>query len=279
MKGMIVIFEKLSFKLDVPYKQARLEQQEPPVLTAFLCGVSTEMGNRCRPAVIICPGGGYVYLSDREADPVALRFASYGINAFVLRYSISDKPFPTALLEVAAAVDFVRKNSEKWDINPQNISVCGFSAGGHLAASLAVHWNKDFITTPMKNANCRPDKAILSYPVITSGEYSHKESIKSIIGENPLEERKKLVSLEKQVGNHVPPVFIWHCADDGCVPVQNTVNFISALSENSISYEAHIYPSGGHGIALADDCTSSYKDQENEICSQWFCNALRFIKN
>lgn len=270
-------FEKQTFNLDVPYFQAGLEVQDSPTVSAFLCGVSPEIGEKKRPAVIICPGGGYGYVSDREADPVALRFVAFGVHAFVLNYSVGNKPFPTALLELATAIDFIRKNSDAWDINAANISVCGFSAGGHLAASLAVHWNKDFIQNVLKNSDCRPNKAILCYPVITSGKYAHQGSIDSIIGSTPTQEMLELVSLEKHVGEHVPPVFIWHCSDDGCVPVQNSLNFMSALSNHSILFEAHIYPEGGHGIALADHCTAAYDGHINTQCASWFKQAVHFI--
>lgn len=236
------------------------------------------MPEKSRPAVIICPGGAYEFLSDRESDPVALRFASYGINAFVLKYRVPSAPFPTNLLEAAAAVAYVRSNAEKWSITPDNISICGFSAGGHLAASLAVHWHRDFVRTQLSGADCRPDKAILAYPVISSGKYAHKGSIRNIAGEKPSPELTELVSLEKHVSDKTPPVFIWHCSNDGTVPVQNSLLFASALSDCGIMYEAHIYPSGGHGISLADECTSRNPEQINPLCAQWFDSAVRFIK-
>ena len=274
------MFELQSFYLNTPYQAAGLDEQPAVRLDAFLCGVSPEIGTRNRPAVIICPGGGYEFLSDREADPIALRFCSFGINAFVLRYSICDKPFPTALLEAAAAVAFVRSNAAKWDINTQNISVCGFSAGGHLAACLGVHWNKDFVRKAMGGGEeHRPNALILGYPVITSGKFAHEGSIRNIIGTEPEAERLELVSLEKQVSIDTPRTFIWHCFDDNCVPVENTIDFIRELSKNKISCECHIYPFGGHGISLADDCTASFAEQVNASCEKWFGDAVRFIKN
>ena len=273
--------KKEIFDIKVPYEKAGLPSDGlNPTLTAYTIDVSPEIGKKSRPAVIVCPGGGYEFVSDREADPIALRFAAFGIHAFVLRYSVVNKPFPTALLEAASALAFVRKNAKQWDINPNKIFICGFSAGGHLAASLATLWDKDFVKNPLGFADeHKPNGAILGYPVIVSGEYAHEGSIRNIIGENPSKEKLELVSLEKQVSPKTPPVFIWHAADDGCVPVENTLFFTTALSKNKIPFESHIYPQGGHGISLCDDTTSGAECQYNEVCAEWFAKAVRFIKN
>lgn len=271
----------IDFKLDVPYDKANLPSSGcQPELRAFLVDVSCEIGTRNRPAIIICPGGGYEFLSDREADYVAMRYCAYGIHAFVLRYSICNKKYPTALLEAASAMQFVRQNAASWDINPDNINICGFSAGGHLAASLAVNWNKPYISEVFGfNELCKPNGAVLAYPVITSGKYRHEGSIVNIIGQNPSSDELCEVSLEKQVSAATPPVFIWHCADDGCVPVMNTIDFVKALSENNISFECHIYPNGGHGGSLHDDVTSGYDGHINPTNAKWFDESVRWIKS
>ncbi len=271
----------IDFTLDVPYEKAKLSADGcKPTLKAFLVDVSNEIGLRNRPAIIICPGGGYEFLSDREADYVAMRYAAFGIHAFVLRYSIWKKQYPTALLEAAFAMKFVREHAAQWDINPDNINICGFSAGGHLAASLSVNWNKPYITEIIGSDDIhKPNGAVLSYPVITSGEYRHEGSIINIIGENPTEAELYEVSCEKQVSKATPPVFIWHCADDGCVPVMNTINFTKALSENQIPFECHIYPWGGHGGSLHDDVTSGYDGHINPINAKWFEESVRWIKS
>ena len=117
--------------LSVPYEKAGLDAAGlHPTLTAVTLDASKEIGIKQHSAVILCPGGGYEFCSDREAEPIAMRFAGYGIQAFVLRYSVVNKPFPTALLELAAAVSYVRSHAEEYDIHPDRIAVCGFSAGG-----------------------------------------------------------------------------------------------------------------------------------------------------
>lgn len=265
--------------LSVPYEKAGLDAAGlHPTLTAVTLDFSKEIGRKQHSAVILCPGGGYEYCSDREAEPIAMRLAGYGIQAFVLRYSVVHKPFPTALLELAAAVSYVRSHAEDYDIHPDRIAVCGFSAGGHLAASLGVFWSSNLISGVFGDpAACRPNGLLLSYPVITAGQYQHAGSIDNIIGEDASPERRQLVSLEKQITPDVPPTFLWHCADDGLVPVQNSLLFLEGLSLAGVSYEAHIYPSGGHGLALADQTTAMGTWHLNPDCAGWFSLAVSWI--
>ncbi|MBQ8568352.1 MAG: alpha/beta hydrolase [Oscillospiraceae bacterium] len=249
-------------------------------LTAYPTPIGSENSAVKRPAVIICPGGSYHHCSYREGRPVALRYQAYGMSAFVLEYSVDGKTFPAALCELAEAVRFVRENAEKWYVDPTKIIVCGFSAGAHLAASLAVHYDSDFMKDIFGDADIRPFAQILSYPVITSGEYSHKGSIRSICGETPSRELLERVSLEKQVDSNTPPAFIWHCTDDKTVPVQNSIMYMNSLSMAGVSFEAHIYPEGGHGIALCDDTALKNDDMSylNENASQWFNASLNWIR-
>ncbi len=272
--------EKKTVALSVPYEKAGLD---PTGCRAELDLYTIEQYDNVelkrRPAVIICPGGGYEYCSVREAEPVALRFAGYGIPAFVLRYSCVNKPFPTALLEAAQAMAYVRSNADALGVNADKIMICGFSAGGHLAGSLAVHWKKTFITNALGGNSelYRPNGAVLCYPVITAGEKRHDGSIVNIAGKGS-PETMELISLEKQVTADVPPVFLWHTADDGCVPVENTLLFASALAKNNISFACHIFESGVHGLSLCDDCTAGYEGHINPDCGRWFEMAVDWIK-
>ena len=269
-----------TYPLNVAYEKAGLSVKDlNPTLTAVTLDFTEEIGIKKRTALIICPGGGYDYCSAREAEPVAMRFAGYGVQSFVLRYSCVKKPFPTAMLELAAAVAFLRENAEKFDINPDRILVAGFSAGGHLAASLGVFWNSDIIRAVYPDtAVCRPNGMILSYPVIKSGAFSHEGSIANLIGDTPSQEKMDLVSLEKQVSADTPPTFLWHCADDGCVPVQNALVMMEALSAHQVSYEAHIFPFGGHGLSFADETTAMGPWNINADAAGWFAIAIRWIE-
>lgn len=239
-----------------------------------------EMGKRNRPAVIIVPGGGYEFVSEREAEPIALRFAGAGFACFVLRYSVYRKKFPTALLELAAAVKYVRENSQELDIDKDRITVLGFSAGGHLAACMANMWNSSTITYALccKAEDIKVNTSVLCYPVITSGEYTHEGSIENIVGDKPDAELREYLSLENRVGEHTPPTFIWHCADDGCVPVQNSLLYMQSLSKNKIPFEAHIYPWGGHGLALCNESTAMGDWHNVPSAEDWADKCINFLK-
>ena len=227
-------------------------------LTTYVWDNSPEMDpGRKRPSVIVCPGGGYEFLSDREAEPIALKLVGMGYNAFVLRYSLTQK-FPKSLQEAAEAVRTVRANSDRWHVQTDRVFIMGFSAGGHLAASLGTLWDREFVWGALDAVpeDCRPDGIILSYPVISSGIYAHRGSFVHLLQED-YEEKLALVSLENQVTRNTSPTFIWHTVDDGAVPIENTLLFISALQENGVPFEAHIFPRGTHGLALADRETST----------------------
>lgn len=267
-----------TYKITVPYSQNDTETEYEATLTTYTLEIFNEIGRKKSPAVIICPGGGYYKVADKEGEPVAVRFAAHGIQAFVLNYSVPFVPFPVALLELAKATAYVRENADKWDIDPDNISVCGFSAGGHLAASLGVHWNSELVKNSLGFSNeHKPNSLILCYPVITSGKYAHEGSMQNISSpENIFED---MFSLEDHVSTDTPRTFIWHCADDDVVPVENTLLFTLSLSRHKISFESHIYPFGGHGISLCDETTSYTINEHNEKCSEWFAKATDWIKN
>lgn len=230
-----------------------------------------------RRAVVICPGGGYAFTSDREAEPIALRFAAEGICAFVLDYSVSPAVFPQAVCEAAEAVSIVRKNTSEWNINPDKIMVCGFSAGGHLAASLGVFFDSDAVlkNTGLTADTCKPNALILGYPVITGGEFAHRGSFEKLSGFEYNEDIAEKYSLEKLVKENTPPAFIWHTYEDTTVPVENSILFFSALRKLNINAELHVFPHMGHGLALANEVTGPVSD-EAEV---WMKMAVRYIKN
>ena len=231
-----------------------------------------EMGmEKKRGVVVICPGGGYEMTSDREAEPVAMRFLVMGYHAVVLRYSVYPALYPEALLQVGKVVSYLRENEEQYHIDPEKIILVGFSAGGHLAGSYGVFWRKPFVANTLKveEETLRPNGMILCYPVITSGEKAHHSSIEHLLGER-YDEWKDLMSLEKQVNQDTPKTFLWHTATDDCVPVENSILFFEALHKENIPVEMHIYPVGGHGLSLANEETSipnGYGVQEE--CQSW----------
>ena len=238
---------------------------------------------RKRPAVVICPGGGYHKLSEREGEPVAMEYLAMGYHAFVLRYTVAPGRFPQGLLELASLVAHIRDHSEEWGVDPAKVVVSGFSAGGHLACSLGVFWNREFVygSIGRRAEEIRPDGMILCYPVITSGEYCHPGSFENLLGEEAGDEKKRrLVSLEMQVGPHTPKTFLWHTAADETVPVQNALLFAEALAANGVNVEFHLFPSGGHGLSLAREDTSRGEESLVEPrCQCWIRLAGEWMKN
>ena len=236
-----------------------------------------------KPAVLILPGGGYEFTYEGEGEPIALRLVSQGVACFVLHYSVRPNLFPQALAEALTALKYIRDNSDKFGINKDNISVMGFSAGGHLAASLGVFWNRPFLSQLLgvDSELIRPNGQILCYPVITSGEKAHTGSFINLLGsdyENP--ERRAAVSLELHVTSKTPPTFLWHTATDPIVPVENSILFFQALQAAGVPAEMHIYPVGDHGLALATEETAGPQGERvQEECTSWISLAKNWIKH
>ncbi len=238
---------------EIPYNDSGRDGFRPVMDTYVLAG------NKERGAVLICPGGGYCMTSEREAEPIAMQFNAAGFHAFVIYYSVAPCKHPQPLLDVSRAMCVIRENAGNWNINPDKIAVCGFSAGGHLTASLGVHWTKPYIQEApgiLKGKN-RPDAIILSYPVISSGRFAHQGSFISLLGDPPPKELLDEMSLELQVNENTPPAFLWHTFDDSGVPVENSLLFAQALRRSNIPFEMHIYPEGPHGLSLATEETSA----------------------
>ena len=208
-----------------------------------------------RPLILICPGGAYRFTADREAEMVALQFNSMGYHAAVLRYSCAPSVFPAALTEVARSVQMIHEKAEAWHVDTENIFVMGFSAGGHLAASYGVFWNRDFLSEAVGCSReiLKVKGLILCYPVITSREdYGHLESIHNLLGSD-YEEKKAEMALETQVDVHVPQAFLWHTFEDQSVPFQNSLLFVEAMGKAGVPAEYHLYPKGSHGLSLANE--------------------------
>lgn len=248
-------------------------------LTAYLRDNSDEISStRRRPAILVCPGGGYSHRSARENEPIALALLARGYQVFVLNYSVN-VAYPAQLLEAAAAVALIRKNAEDFHVLPNAISIMGFSAGGHVAATLGTLWHETIIseTLAITPSDVRPDAMILCYPVITSGEKAHRESFDIVSGGDA--ELAKKLSLETAVDKDTVPTFIWHTRTDAAVPVENTLFFANALTKHNILYELHLFPDGPHGLSLAtQETVSPYGDRLNPHVAQWFDLCDNFLK-
>jgi len=232
--------------------------------------------------VVICPGGAYAFTSDREAEIVAMQFLSMGYHAAILRYSVAPAVFPTALLELAKSVIYIREKANDFNINSNQVIICGFSAGGHLAASFAVFWNRDFVAKKAgvnDSGILKPNGLILAYPVITSGEHAHHDSFKNLLADE-YESKKDVLSLERFVGEQVPRCFIWHTYEDRLVPVQNSMLFVNELIKNNIPVEFHLFEKGDHGLSLANRLTKSPSGNEIEpSVAEWIKLVHNWIEN
>lgn len=248
-----------------------------PTLTTYIIDASPALKNNERPMVIICPGGGYSHVSDREGELLAMQFLAAGFHAAVLKYSVEPVRYPTQLMELAKAVSLIRGNANKWHIIKDKIIIQGSSAGGHLAAAYGCFWKE--LCFGAEQELFRPNGLILSYPVITSGEYAHRGSFEALLGER-YDELKDKLSLENQVNSDTPKTFLWHTFDDGSVPVENTLLFIRALKKQNIPFECHIYPKGIHGLSLGNELTlgTSGSELQPEVTT-WIELAKTFVQN
>lgn len=176
----------------------------------------------------------------------------------------------------------MREKEKEWNVDTEKVIACGFSAGGHLAGSLGVLWNNEIIEKylDIKNEEVKPNAMILCYPVISSGEFAHKGSFDSLLGEKEAEISRENLSLEKLVSIETPKTFLWHTFDDGTVPVQNSLLFSNALASNKVQFELHIYPSGVHGLGLCEEITAMNGRSEhiNSHIASWFNLACQWIK-
>lgn len=225
------------------------------------------------PAVVLMPGGAYFFTSEREADPVALKFFAAGYQVFLLRYSVSPDRYPTALLEVCGLIRHIREKSAEYFVIPDKIADCGFSAGGHLCASSGILWKSKAVSDAFGDdvRLCRPDRMILCYPVITSGEFAHRQSFEMLLGEDAPKEMFEAMSLENRADADTSPAFIWHTFSDELVPVENSLLMASALRKNNVPFELHIFPQGDHGLSLANELTrnAAALNQIQPQAAQW----------
>lgn len=235
---------------------------------------SSEMPQRLYPAVVICPGGGYEFVSDREAEPVAAPFYAAGYNTFILRYSTgADAGGLRPLCQLAALVEELRSRHEAYCTNPDQIAVCGFSAGAHLAASLGVLSKEPaFLQAYGSDFPVRPDAMVLCYPVITADEHAHVGSIRNVSGAEPGTQAYRWFGLDAHVDGSTPPAFLWHTADDQSVPVENSLKMAAALSRAKVPFELHVFPEGIHGMSVCTqevNTPGAYNARWVQWCVAW----------
>lgn len=228
--------------------------------------------------MVVCPGGAYMICSECESEPIALKFLDIGFDVFVLNYSVLPHKYPSQLLEVAALFDYINKNAEALHCDTDKIGIIGFSAGGHLAAHYSNLWNDEIIEERF-GAAYKPAASILCYPVIST-EKAHRGSFMNLLGHFPETEAEiNRFSCEKLVGEQTPPTFLFHTAADTTVPVQNSLCYATALADNGIPFEAHIYPYGWHGLSTADSLSIEIDDDKLLDASDWVIKAKRWLND
>lgn len=233
-----------------------------PTLTIYLPKKSTATGQ----AIVICPGGGYYFVSfANEGSRAAKWFASKGIAAIVLKYRVPNGHDSIPLEDAHNAIRYVRRNAESLGVNPHKIGIIGFSAGGHLAATASNLYN---------SSEERPDFSILTYPVITMRTLTHGGSRNQLLGKTPDENMLARYSMEEHVTRNTPPTFIAHCADDSVVPVMNSLNYAERLVACKVPFAMHIYPKGGHGWGFTEG-----KGRLSEYRTDFYNSLETWLKN
>ncbi len=221
-----------------------------PTVTTYL----PDDGEEMRPAVVLFSGGAYKVVSQYESAPTARKYAERGFAAFCVQYSCMPATYPQSLCEGLWTIRYLRNHAKEYGIDPENITAMGFSAGGHLVAAMGTLWNHEALTPYLgeERDDCRPDRLVLCYPVISNEGNFHRDSFVNLIGWEGMKnaELMHLMCLEHQVHAQVPPTFVWHGAADRDVPAEGTVRFVNALLQNGIPTEFHLYPFATHGGGL-----------------------------
>lgn len=299
------------------YKTIRLyENREDVTLTTLINDHSQEfLGKRKRPAILICPGGGYMVCSEGEGEPVALAFLRMGYQAYVLHYSVYSDPmptnapptmvdgkqvppafaafapkmepkercmFPNPMLDIKKAMEVIRENSDEWLTDPDQIVLCGFSAGAHNAGLYSTYWKR--MNMP------RPVATILGYGLgderdnwrenMSDAEIAEQRNISiAMVGTaEPDEETLDKISIVKQISSDTPPMFLWNTSEDQMVMPIQTLKMAEALCRNHVPYEIHTFECGPHGLSTADEVSAIAQSTVREDVGVWMELAHTWLK-
>jgi len=231
-------------------------EKDRPRMEIFLPKEESDKPRTPGMAVVVCPGGGYGGRAGHEGPVIGEFLAANGIVGIVCHYRVSPNRHPAPMTDACRAVRMTRSMAKELNIDDHKVAIMGFSAGGHLASTVAVQPNLhvDKLDDLAEKFPARPDRAILCYPVITmSNPKTHGGSVNNLLGKDATDEMKKQMSSELQVNNQTPPTFIFHTWDDGAVPVQNALLYANACAAAGVKCEMHIYETGRHGVGLALD--------------------------
>lgn len=257
------------------------ENGRDPILEIYLPYNMTEMHheNRKRPCMVVCPGGGYGMCSQRESEPIALKFLEEGFNVFVLTYSVAPNRFPSQLIEVASVMELIYKNADNWNCDTSKVAIIGFSAGGHLAAHYSTMFDCEEVRAVFPESKS-VNASILCYPVISAEAVTaHMGSFENLLGHKPMsQDETDYFSCDKNVKPTTPPAFLWHTAEDTCVPLKNSLLYAEALWRNNVPVELHVYPFGNHGLSTCDSQTIDDMTSVYEYNSRWIPDVKKWLK-
>lgn len=249
-------------------------------LTAYIKDPDLHANQTILPAIVFVPGGSYTHIPTEQAESVALAFSAAGYQVFVLRYSFTGEVtplLPAPLIELGRSVSLIKQRATEWHLDPDQITIMGFSVGGHIVSLYNDYWNSQFLAeeTGATNEYLKPKSILLGYPVINFdyGFPADKNKIQDWTG-SP----EKFAS-DLHVNQSNRPTFIWVTADDQLVPVKNALRYIDELSANNINFEFHVFDHGPHGMALADHRTAWKPAADNPHVAHWFNLALEWLQN
>ena len=243
-----------SFTVDLyEYFGLKRQQNASGFLKAFVLQPNDFDLERVRPAMLVIPGGGYRYVSNAESDNVAIEYMSNGYSSFVLEYSVAPLSYPTQLLEACMAMIYIRENAQQLRIHKDRVGAVGFSAGGHICASLGIIPNEKEIVDVLgdKVELARPNAIVLAYPVVSLyDDICHKGSADNVTGGN--KDLISRLSLQNRVDKNSAPAFIWATMQDGCVPCENSMVLAMAYKKAGVPFEFHLFERGRHGLCFAN---------------------------
>ena len=235
-----------------------------------------------RPAVIIAPGGGYMMLSQRESDPVAVAFLRRGFNVFVLRYSLRKyAAYPNPAVDAAQAVRWIRAHAGELGVDPRQVNLLGFSAGGHVAALLGTHWNRDDLLAAERaeyeatgrgdllRHGSRPDALVICYGAL---------SVDWVDGDEEILRTAARVDCISAVTGETPPAFVWTTGQDEVVPPSQSLRFVTALAEAGVPFEYHHFQWGCHGLSIADELCSADRESLPVNVASWVDLAATWLR-
>ena len=228
-----------------------------------------------RPGIIVVPGGGYEYVSKREAEPIAIDYMHYGFQAFVLKYKCEGTVYPEHLKELACAIDYIKKHSEEFNVDKDNMFGVGFSAGGHLLASVAT--NASITEKYAPGLDFKLNAITLSYPVINAYA-GHEWSINELLKKFKTKELLDEASVDLNVTEDSTPAYIWATRTDESVPIKNSILYYKALKKAKVKTKLTIFPYGPHGLSNAQKELNPTQPNYPKCCESWMKKSVKFMK-